>query len=214
MRTKHRGLDDPTSLGAADQPARISGIQRPEFPEPTRVEDAGLEPVYNRETGALTMLKHDADGNGIVETVSYMQGPRIVRIEIDQDQDGRIDRWEHYGPSQALERVGFSLARDGREDAWSHADASGHVVRVDMDIRRDGRISRTEHFEGGALVRAEQDGDGDGRTDRCETYVADRLTRVSFDTAHTGTPTHTLTYAADGSARVTAAPSSPGSARD
>jgi len=35
MRTKHRGLDDPTSLGAADQPARISGIQRPEFPEPT-----------------------------------------------------------------------------------------------------------------------------------------------------------------------------------
>jgi DNA replication protein DnaC len=35
MRTKHLGLDDPTSPGASDQPARISGIQRPEFPEPT-----------------------------------------------------------------------------------------------------------------------------------------------------------------------------------
>src|SRR5206468_8037809 len=36
MRTKHLGLDDPTSPEASDQPARISGIQAPEFPEPTR----------------------------------------------------------------------------------------------------------------------------------------------------------------------------------
>ena len=35
MRTKHLGLDDPTSPGTSDQPARISGIDQPEFPEPT-----------------------------------------------------------------------------------------------------------------------------------------------------------------------------------
>src|SRR5713101_6544253 len=35
MRTKHLGLDDPTSPEASDQPARISGIEAPEFPEPT-----------------------------------------------------------------------------------------------------------------------------------------------------------------------------------
>jgi len=40
MRTKHLGLDDPTSSQASDQPARISGIQAPEFPEPTVVIDA------------------------------------------------------------------------------------------------------------------------------------------------------------------------------
>jgi len=37
MRTKHLGLDDPTSPEASDQPARISGIKAPEFPEPTRL---------------------------------------------------------------------------------------------------------------------------------------------------------------------------------
>ena len=37
MRTKHLGLDDPTSSDALHGPARISGIQRPEFPEPTQV---------------------------------------------------------------------------------------------------------------------------------------------------------------------------------
>jgi len=40
MRTKHLGIDDPTSDGSqtvVTQPARISGIQAPEFPEPTSV---------------------------------------------------------------------------------------------------------------------------------------------------------------------------------
>jgi DNA replication protein DnaC len=37
MRTKHLGLDNPTSSEASIQPARISGIQAPEFPEPTRL---------------------------------------------------------------------------------------------------------------------------------------------------------------------------------
>ena len=35
MRTKHLGLDDPTSPEASNLSARISGIDRPEFPEPT-----------------------------------------------------------------------------------------------------------------------------------------------------------------------------------
>ena len=47
MRTKHLGLDDPTANGASTQSAslseegaRISGIQRPEFPEPTTLTSA------------------------------------------------------------------------------------------------------------------------------------------------------------------------------
>jgi hypothetical protein len=35
IRTKHLGLDDPTEVEASTQPARISGIRRQEFPEPT-----------------------------------------------------------------------------------------------------------------------------------------------------------------------------------
>jgi DNA replication protein DnaC len=35
MRTRHLGLDDPTASEASTQPARISGIERQDFPEPT-----------------------------------------------------------------------------------------------------------------------------------------------------------------------------------
>lgn len=41
MRTKHLGLDDPTSPGASDQAATIPGIERPDFPEPTRPDRVG-----------------------------------------------------------------------------------------------------------------------------------------------------------------------------
>jgi hypothetical protein len=44
MRTKHLGIDDPTSDGSqtvVTQPAGISGIQAPEFPEPTVLDVYG-----------------------------------------------------------------------------------------------------------------------------------------------------------------------------
>jgi DNA replication protein DnaC len=46
LRTRHLGLDDPTQADALTQLARISGIPRPEFPEPTRGW-ADLSPVDN-----------------------------------------------------------------------------------------------------------------------------------------------------------------------
>jgi DNA replication protein DnaC len=40
MRTKHLGLDDPTPSEASHQPARISGIDTSEFPEPTHLPES------------------------------------------------------------------------------------------------------------------------------------------------------------------------------
>ena len=48
-----------------------------------------------------------------------MDGARVVRIEIDSDADGTIDRLEHYGADQKLEKVGSSRRNDGKEDAWA-----------------------------------------------------------------------------------------------
>lgn len=163
---------------------------------------AAIEPEYRTDTGELALLRQDANHNGIPETVSHMRGTRIVRIEVDRDEDGQIDRWEHYDADQRLQKVGFSRARDGREDAWSFADASGAIVRIDMVVPETGRVARTEHFRDAALVSAEEDSDADGRIDRWETYDGGRLTRIAFDTAHAGVPTDALTYHADGSVRV------------
>lgn len=170
-----------------------------------------IEPVYDQKTGKLTLLKYDSDGDGKVDTWSYMDGRRIVRIEIDKDEDGKIDRWEYYDANQKLEKVGFSRANDGKEDAWSFAGPDGSVVRIDVSSHRDGRIDRVEHYEHDVLTSAEEDTDGDGKFDKWEQYAGSRLASVAFDTTHArGVPDRRLVYGADGSVRVETDPAGDG----
>lgn len=174
----------------------LAGCQQPSAPQKK------LEPTYNKKTGKLELLRYDSNGDGRFDTFSYMDGTRIVRIEIDQDEDGKIDRWEYYGPDRRLEKIGFSRAKDGIEDAWSFFDAKGALDRIEISTRRNRTVDRVEHYVNGVLVRAEEDSDGDGRYDKWETYEGERLASVAFDTAHRGTPDRRLIYAADGSVRM------------
>jgi hypothetical protein len=161
-----------------------------------------ITPQYDDKTGKLRLLTYDSNGNGKVDTWSYMDGARVVRIEIDQDEDGRIDRWEYYDEHQKLAKVGFSRLNDGKQDAWSYPAADGSIDRIEISTRRDGKISRTEHYKNGTMTKAEEDTDGDGQTDRWETYEGGRLSVLALDTVHRGTPDRRLIYGADGSARL------------
>jgi hypothetical protein len=161
-----------------------------------------ISPEYDKSTGKLTLLKYDSNGNGTVDTWSYMDGARIVRIEIDKDEDGKIDRWEYYGPDQKLEKIGSSRAQDGKEDAWSYFGPDGTIERIDVSTQRNGQITRVERYQRGVLVAAEADGDEDGKMDTWETYDGDHLASIAFDTRHRGTPDRRLIYGPNGTARV------------
>jgi hypothetical protein len=164
-----------------------------------------IEPVYNKKSGHLEELKYDSDGDGRFDTFSYMDGATILRIEIDRNEDGKIDRWEYYGPGKVLERVGFSRAQNGVEDAWQYFDHTGAITRVEMASTRGKNgalIDRIEYYEHGVLTRAEEDTDHDGTIDKWETYDGDRLATVAFDDLHRGVPTRKLLYGADGSVRI------------
>lgn len=169
-----------------------------------------IEPTYDKQSGRLQLLRYDSDGDGKFDTFSYMDGTRILRIEIDQNGDGRIDRWEYYGSDQKLEKVGFSRAQDGIEDAWSFFNTTGATDRIEISTKRNHKVDRIEHYEQGTLVRAEEDSDGDGHFDKWETYDGGRLTSVAFDTLHRGTPDRRLVYGADGGARMEVDPQGTG----
>jgi hypothetical protein len=167
-----------------------------------REHEKKLVPVYDPLTGKLQLLKYASKENGRFDTFRYMDGAQITRIEIDSDGDGQIDRWEHYGPDQKLEKVGFSLQNDGKEDAWAFVGPDGATTRVESSPRRDGKMSRIDYYEHGVLVRAEEDTDGDGRIDRWETYDGPRLATVAFDTMHRGTPDRRIVYDPASNARI------------
>ncbi len=158
-----------------------------------------IQAVYDQKTGRLTQLTLDRDHNGKPDTWSYMDAARVLRIEIDGNADGLVDRWEHYGPGQRLEKVGFSRANDGKADAWAYQAPDGSIGRIEASTRRDGKVDRTEFYEKGFLVRVEEDTDADGRIDKWETYESGVLASVAFDTAHRGVPDRRLIYRKDGS---------------
>jgi hypothetical protein len=167
-----------------------------------RGQNGSLQPIYDPATGKLELLKYDANGNGTVDTWSYMDGRRILRIEVDGNEDGKLDRWEYYDANQRLEKVGTSRLADGVEDTWLYPGADGAAARLELSTRRDGGIDRTEYYVKSILVRAEEDSDGDRKIDKWETYADGRLSSVAFDTTRRGKPDRRLVYGADGSATV------------
>jgi hypothetical protein len=167
----------------------------------TPADRARIEPTYDRATGRLELLKYDANGDGKMDTWSYMDGAQIGRIEIDTNDDGVLDRWEYYRADGQLEKVGSSRRQDGRPDSWAYYGQSGSIARLELAMHAAGTIDRVEHYEEGAIVRAEEDTTGDGRIDKWEVYDGPRLASVAFDTTERGYPDHRLVYSADGSVR-------------
>lgn len=159
---------------------------------------ASVATKYDPNSGRLSQVTLNAARDGKPDVFSYMDGSAFIRIEIDNDEDGKIDRWEHYGASQKLEKVGISRSNDGKADAWIFAGPDGIVDRIEVSTRRNGVPNRIEYYLSGRIARAEEDTNADGRVDKWETYTDDALATVAFDTTNSGKPTMTLDYRAEG----------------
>jgi hypothetical protein len=86
-------------------------------------EDPRVRRFVDPKTGRLRLLVYDANGNGRFDTWSYMDGGRALRMEIDDDEDGRMDRWVHFRADGTVEKIGLSTAHDGQPDTWTYPEA-------------------------------------------------------------------------------------------
>ena len=156
----------------------------------------GVTPVYDAG-GAIRRIDYDTDRDGQIDMRAYLVDGRTVRIEADGNHDGIIDRWEYYGVTGDLERLGTSSESDGVEDTW--VVQAGDEMRVDISTRRDGVADRHEVHEKGVAVRAEQDTNGDGRIDQWQRFERGRLRELLIDTTQaSGRPDRRLVYADNG----------------
>jgi hypothetical protein len=158
-------------------------------PERDRLK-ATTKASYDSASGKLTELTFDANRNGRIDTWTEMDGNRPVRSRIDNDEDGKVDRWEYYDQAGKLTKVGLSRKGGDRPDAWAYAGADGQTARMEMSSTADQtKIDRWERYENGVLVTAEFDENGDGRPDRRLTYRGAAL--VSIETMPDASGTYT-----------------------
>jgi hypothetical protein len=179
-------------------------------PQACSPKPAGDKPAaeYDKVTGRLKRLAYDANRNGRNDAVSIMDGTRIDRIELDLDENGKVDRWDFYRPDRTLDRVGLSRLNDGVMDAQAYYSGDGTLLRIAVSTRRDGRYDRLEFYEAGALVRSEEDANGDGRPEKWDTYGPNpgaaageptyAITSSAFDDTGRGTPQRRFVYGSKG----------------
>jgi hypothetical protein len=180
-------------------------------PERDRVK-ATTQASYDKKTLRLAEITYDRNKNGKVDTWTQMDGSRPVSSKIDTDEDGRIDRWEEYGPDGKLVKVMWErpkppTAKDrtmkGRPDAAAFMGPDGAVERIEYsevsELTNKESVVRREFYQGTRLARAEEDTLGTGLMDRFEYYDANgRLVSVELDETADGKPDRRLNYSADG----------------
>jgi hypothetical protein len=162
--------------------------------------------TYDPKTGRLTTVATDIDKNGIYDAVTVMDGARIVRIELDLDEDGKTERWDFYTPGGQLEKVGLSREHDGVMDALAFYGPSGALERMELSTQRDGVFDRVEYYEDGDLVSSTDDTNRDGRPDKWDAYAladADEGSRytvrsTSLDESGSGRAERRLVFGAGG----------------
>src|SRR4026208_1066095 len=142
--TNYRSPKRDASLIAIALVALAISVACEATPDPRRTnfEIRAKEGVakYDPKSGKLQRFDADLNKNGKMETFSYWDGGRVIRIEIDKDEDGKIDRWEHYNAQNKVERVGSSSKDDEVEDTWTCPDEKGFLARVESDTNRDGVV--------------------------------------------------------------------------
>ena len=155
----------------------------------------GMKPTYDKTTGKLAQLASDRNHNGVIDTWTDMDGARPLRSRIDQNEDGKIDRWEYYDEQGKLLKVGFSRNNADKPDSWSFPDPDGTIARVEISSKADDTaIDRREFYAGNQLARVEEDANGDGRADMWETYEGAALKTAAYDENGDGKPDRRLTY--------------------
>lgn len=176
----------------------------------SRVETgAPADLEYDAKTGRLAGVVFDANKNGRNESTSVMDGTRIVRVELDWDENGKVERWDFYNADRSLQKVGFASRNDGVMDSQAFYSLDGRVERIEVSTARDGRFNRIEFYdEREQLVRTEEDTNGDGRPDKWDTFapVANprpdlpgyTVTTSAFDEKGAGYPTRRIVFGVGG----------------
>lgn len=178
---------------------------------------ATTQASYDYTTGKLSEITYDQNKNGRIDTWTKMNGSLAVSSRLDTNEDGKLDRWETYGPDGKLVTVDFERAPTpdpahptpiftGQPNATAFIAADGSIERVEYfelstsSVGQRDVVLREFYNAAKVLTRTEEDSDGDGRMDRFETFIEGGPTTVEFDEKKPldGKPDRRMTYSADG----------------
>lgn len=149
--------------------------------------------------GTLRQIRFDSNDDRKPDVFAYFSGRNTPdRLEIDENRDGKVDRWEEYNPSGVMVR--FAISRKGGiPERFMEVDpVTMATTRVETDADHDGRRERLEIFTAGKLSHAEFDTNGDGKRDRVQSWTSGRMVSEEMDMDGDGRPDIRILHAKSG----------------
>ena len=130
----------------------------------------------------------DRDEDGKIDRWEYYDDKgQLAKVGFSRRNDGKVDAWAFAGSDGKVQRTEISSSGDEKKiDRWEYYDESvalngdgtGALLRADEDTNGDGKADKWETFEHGAVKTAAFDENGDGAPDRRLTYAGGTLVLV------------------------------------
>ncbi len=139
-------------------------------------------------TKEIRVLRYtiDADHDQNPEEIRYLDlaTGKLLRIEKDQNYDGKMDSFSIYQESQLAQRM-LDTNDDGKIDAWERYTDQRMTYR-EIDRNFDGVTDAFYIYQGDSLREERHDTDNDGKVDRLLFYEKRELVRTEEDLNHDG----------------------------
>ena len=205
-----RTLSNPETVGSAGSPSiaqELAALQRApqRAPAPSYTPPSTRNPELATPSTPPPMRSRasqpteangivDRDGDGRVDQWIFRERGEIARVELDENSDGRPDRFIHYDlDTHRIARVEEDSNVDGTSDSWTEY-VDGRVARRRGDGDYDGSVDTWTFYRAGIITRHEQDTTGNGFRDRVGYYTDGKISREEKDLDGDGRIDSTLYY--------------------
>lgn len=115
--------------------------------------------------GKLAGFGRDTDGDGRADLRDYYDDRlKLVKQGFSLSGTGGIDAWQYRNAAGEVERIEVSRQQDGVVDRWEHYE-KGQLARVEEDDDRDGKPDHWLTYDAGILMHEARDRNRDGQPD-------------------------------------------------
>jgi antitoxin component YwqK of YwqJK toxin-antitoxin module len=135
------------------------------------------------------VIRTDLNKTRNPETAYFYKGGVLLRMDVDENEDGKADFKEYYSRNGRIERSEEFDPKTGRLLLVWYYDASQNPVRAVQDANGDGYRETVFDYRKGRLVSVTEDRNKDGKPDVWESYdEAEVLVSVRQDLDYDGVP--------------------------
>ena len=140
--------------------------------------------IFIATASAEKVIEQDTDNDKITDQrLFYDKNNRLIRIELDSDQNGHFETVQYYKNALML-RYEQDKNQDGRPDTLVHFNDKGKRKKVSIDTNIDGKMDQWQFYTDGRLVRMETDSNINGSVDTKTFYSKGKETQSMIDKDH------------------------------